>query len=557
MGGFWTTTRSVPALRTLLLGNTIKSRLRLFSLALVLLPPALGLGFFAIYAMSYLEERAYETLRHVLEYDRDFIERWMDERRRDVAFLATLPVVQRQDFPAMKHVFQQYAATHDDVSGVVFIDADGFNVVDSSGPKLVNVQDRDYFRAGQEGRAFVSDILIGRTSGEPIIIVSAPVLVAGEFKGVIMTPVRLTTVDALLRSLKVGRQGSVALLDGHGAWHVGQGESVASGSANATTAFLPQADLQRALARGEAVNTVNAQGQRALGAAIPLNGGAWVLAGQLPLAEALEEYSTFLLTALLGGLLTLAAITPFLLRIIRSLERPMHQLAELARDMAEGRFATSCPFPGPREQSLWEVRVLTEAFCRMQEMVGESMETLKQVAITDQLTGLANRRHLMVEGSRIVDICLRGDAPCTCIMADVDHFKRINDTWGHQVGDEALRLVAATLRRECRGSDILARFGGEEFVVVAPNADQVQGVELAERLRLAIVAAELWVGDVRVPMTMSFGVAECLGESLETVASHGSATIDLVLQDALRRADAALYQAKQSGRNQVAVDGDF
>ncbi|WP_158407292.1 sensor domain-containing diguanylate cyclase [Megalodesulfovibrio gigas] len=541
--------KPLHAMRVLLQGNTIKSRLRLLSLALILLPPTLGLGFFAVYALSYLKDRAYETLHHVLEYDKGFIERWMEERQRDVAFLATLPVVERQDFPAMRHVFAQYAATHDDVTGVVFLDADGFNMVDTGSDKRINAKDRDYFRAGMQGRAFVSDILIGRTSGKPILIVSAPVAIAGEFKGVVMTPVRMTTVDALLRTLRVGRHGSVALLDSHGAWHVGQEDAQ-----NAT--FFLKDDLQRALTKAGAVATTNARGEQALGAALALNNDTWVLAGQLPLSEVLTEYSAFLLTALAGGLLTLAVITPFLLRLIRSLERPMHQLAEMAKDMATGQFASVCPFPGTRETSLWEVRTLTEAFCRMQEMVGESMETLKRVAITDQLTGLFNRRHLLAEGARIVDVCLRGGAPCACIMADVDHFKRINDTWGHKVGDDALRQVADTLRYICRGSDIVARFGGEEFVVLAPNAGLAQGAELAERLRLAIADASLYVDDTRVPMTMSFGVAECLLESLDTVAAHGPGSIDLVLQDALRRADMALYRAKQTGRNRVVSDDE-
>lgn len=228
----------------------------------------------------------------------------------------------------------------------------------------------------------------------------------------------------------------------------------------------------------------------------------------------------------------------------------MHELAELASGMAEGRFSASCPLMTTRRSSLWEVRILTDAFCRMQEMVGESLETLTRTSITDQLTSLANRRHLMEEGRRMVDVCLRGKADCVCIMADVDHFKRVNDTWGHQVGDEALKLVAGVFQKTCRGSDLVARFGGEEFVVVAPNAGLRQGVELAERLRLAVAALELRAGGQAVPLTMSFGVADC--------AMHGvrldPLTAETVLEDALRRADAALYVAKEQGRNRVTAD---
>ncbi|GAB7079537.1 sensor domain-containing diguanylate cyclase [Megalodesulfovibrio paquesii] len=521
----------------------------MFSLALVFLPPTLSLGFFAVYAVSFLKDRAFESLHHVLEYDKSFIERWVRERQRDVRFLASLPVVERQELAAMDAVFRQYAATHDDVTGVIFLDASGVNVVDTATSQRLYFQDRDYFKAGQQGQPFITDIFIGRTSGKPIIIFSAPVHVNGRFLGVITTPVRLATVDGLLNMLRIGRQGSAALLDSQGAWYAGAGTGLDAVSEQSTrrSEFIPKEVLRTCLDQDTVIPTTNAQGQRALAAALSINNGRWVLAGQLPLVDVLQEYTAFLLMALLGGGVTLAILTPFLLRLIHSLERPMQDLAEMAKHMAEGRFTSECPMLRTHKSELWEVRVLTDAFCRMQEMVGESVDSLKRMTITDQLTGLYNRRHLLEEGRRIVDVCLRGGRECVCIMADVDRFKQVNDTWGHEVGDTVLQLVADALQHTCRNSDVVARFGGEEIVIVAPNAGLKQGLELAERLRAAVEALVLEVGGERVPLTMSFGVAACIPPS----GAHDALTAELVLHDTLRRADGAMYAAKQAGRNQV------
>jgi diguanylate cyclase (GGDEF)-like protein len=186
---------------------------------------------------------------------------------------------------------------------------------------------------------------------------------------------------------------------------------------------------------------------------------------------------------------------------------------------------------------LWLKRVVTRQV--------EQAQQLRLLAGTDPLTGLANRRQALQLLERLV-ADRRSDSAPALLLGDLDHFKRINDRCGHEMGDFVLCEVATALREHTRESDTVARWGGEEFLVVLPRTRPGEANELAERLRACIEA--LAVVDVRgrpVPATLSMGVA-ALGER-DNVAAW------------LRRADEALYRAKASGRNRCeeALEGDI
>jgi diguanylate cyclase (GGDEF)-like protein/PAS domain S-box-containing protein len=167
---------------------------------------------------------------------------------------------------------------------------------------------------------------------------------------------------------------------------------------------------------------------------------------------------------------------------------------------------------------------------------------LRRMAETDPLTGAANRRSLESEFARIVKMPSVQDRAFAVLMIDVDHFKQINDTFGHSVGDDVLREVAARCRTALRENDLFARFGGEEFVavLVAPQAAELTAI--AERVRRSIADPAISSGPLSIPLTVSVGVASGLRQD----ASPESFLAALIAQ-----ADSALYTAKQSGRNRV------
>ncbi|MGE5503110.1 MAG: diguanylate cyclase [Actinomycetota bacterium] len=169
-------------------------------------------------------------------------------------------------------------------------------------------------------------------------------------------------------------------------------------------------------------------------------------------------------------------------------------------------------------------------------------EELRRLATTDSLTNVFNRRHFMDTAAAEVERAVRYGRPLSALMLDIDHFKRINDTWGHPIGDEAIKALARTCAAVLRVEDALGRLGGEEFACLLPETDAAGAAMLAERLRRAIEAIVVDAGGTEVRFTSSVGAAELAGP-------------DWTAEALLSRADAALYRAKQSGRNRVVVDG--
>lgn len=170
----------------------------------------------------------------------------------------------------------------------------------------------------------------------------------------------------------------------------------------------------------------------------------------------------------------------------------------------------------------------------------EAVELIATDANTDFLTKLSNRRYFDSALSQLIDSARLSDDPLCLIVADIDHFKKFNDTWGHQIGDQVLKLVAGTLRENVKGQDLIARYGGEEFAIATPHTNIDDACKLAENIRIAVSKRKLVNkanNEELGRVTMSFGVA--LFED------------DLNGDELFQNADAALYQAKESGRNQV------
>jgi diguanylate cyclase (GGDEF)-like protein len=178
----------------------------------------------------------------------------------------------------------------------------------------------------------------------------------------------------------------------------------------------------------------------------------------------------------------------------------------------------------------------------LEREIGERrhLETeLRRLATTDGLTGALNRSAFLAEGQRALELARRFDHNLVVLMFDVDHFKAINDRYGHAGGDLALQHLVATLRSGIRDCDLLGRLGGEEFCVVLPAAWPTGADDLAERLRSRVEASRLPFGEREIAMTISIGLA---------MRQDTDRSIDQIVA----RADVALYQAKADGRNRVA-----
>jgi diguanylate cyclase (GGDEF)-like protein len=167
---------------------------------------------------------------------------------------------------------------------------------------------------------------------------------------------------------------------------------------------------------------------------------------------------------------------------------------------------------------------------------------LSEISARDSLTGLYNRWYVMEKIDSEMNRSVRHGSPVSLIMMDIDHFKRVNDSFGHSAGDRVLRSVGQVLRDSCRVYDVPGRYGGEEFCIVLPETKVGNTTVVAERIRERLEASRFDVGDDSVVVTASIGIA-----GIESVEAEGSLSPAILID----RADQALYSAKHHGRNRV------
>ena len=193
-----------------------------------------------------------------------------------------------------------------------------------------------------------------------------------------------------------------------------------------------------------------------------------------------------------------------------------------------------------QENALMRLKKQNEELQQRLTDIEQLKNRIREQSIRDPLTNLFNRRFLNEFMERELALARRNQKPLAVVMLDLDHFKQLNDQFGHQTGDKVIEMVAKHLLRQSRRTDILFRYGGEEFLVILPNTSATQARHLAENWRVHVEQAQVFAKHQAVNITLSAGVA--------VYPEHGTTTFNLI-----QAADEALYQAKAAGRNQVVM----
>ncbi|MBI3771936.1 MAG: sensor domain-containing diguanylate cyclase [Gammaproteobacteria bacterium] len=231
--------------------------------------------------------------------------------------------------------------------------------------------------------------------------------------------------------------------------------------------------------------------------------------------------------------------------VIRGFNKPLNRLLAMTHEVTEGQLPKVECIPTHTELDVLynNFADMIEALRDKQNEINRVQQELQMSAITDTLTGLYNRRHLIDIFPKLQAQARRDNRIITAIICDLDHFKQLNDRYGHLAGDQALRDFAKILTSQSRGNDFIYRLGGEEFLILSLSSDPHGAATLAEKIRSATCEHLITHKGHIINMTVSCGVSSMLPTD---DAEHS-------LNNLLTRTDRALYQAKQSGRNQVRV----
>ena len=509
---------------------------------MVLGPILAGVGFFALYSSSALQERATQDLRATLSMQQQFMEYFVRERVRDIGALAQDPRVLSLPPDRLKALFLSLLKDESPFGDIAFADATGRTVVDAKYAANVDISDREYFQQGKAGKSHVSDALKSRITGHSVIFVSSPVHDAtGRFRGLVFGSVRLDTFVRFMQTMHAETASRAFFLKADGTL-----------LSPPVPPAKPDAKPLRSLKAGDVIYDAaqartmphgiyrNHDGDRVVGSYKWILDGRWLLVAETPETEILALHAGILAVPLLGAALLFLIFSPVALRLARSLDGPLRRLEEHSRRIETGDFNVHCELD-PDPEAPEEIRRLNSAYCLMVERVQTALDDLRQASLTDPLTGAPNRKHLLQEGPRLVEATARSGKPVSFLTLDLDHFKNVNDTYGHATGDAVLEAFSKALGRKVRGSDIFARMGGEEFAVLAPNAGDAEALELAERIRRSVEEMRIPVEGGEIGVTVSIGVATLPAGSQPEGA----------LGALMACSDKAMYEAKNSGRNKV------
>ena len=541
--------------------RSIKTKIIVFALLATIIP-CISLGTLSyIQNRKFLQEKIANELRNATVQTGGEFDLWLKARFYDLKVFCSSYIVSEnlqrmlgKDRDNIEHLVaanrvKEYLRSvrekFADYRELVLVSMIGEPLATSSSEAPVVNLPAQWFKQLEGGRAIVGDPYWDSTLNMRVLTL-AEVIKSSDNRslGILAVKIDLASIMAILERKAAEGVDEIYLTDKKGRLIVSSAsifgnppQSVFARNLLATGSDLSQAPAEYTNYRDQPVV--------GLGTIIPEMG--WVVFAEMEKTGAYADIMqlrtiTFIIVGIL--LLAMGALAYFLGHTI---VRPLKRLSGDAGKVASGDLNVDIPVHGNNE-----VSYLTQVFNHMvsnlrrgqaeisqaHEALIEKNRELHLLSITDGLTNLFNRKHLMDIFDMEMARTRRYRIPFSVMIADIDHFKKINDTHGHLAGDAVLRRIADTLRHVVRECDHVGRYGGEEFLIILPSSNADGAMQMAQRIREQICQVRFYNDGNEISMTISVGVAQC---------TEGEDTVEAILS----RADTALYQAKANGRNQV------
>jgi diguanylate cyclase (GGDEF)-like protein len=529
--------------------ETVRGQILVFAVVVTLVPSGLMAWVSYVQNRGALHEKISQELLGASAQSAREMDVWLKERLYDLRVFASSYEVSENLARSisgastkgrLKDYLNSVRERFRDYEELVVLDRQGRTIATSATKARSLTLPPDWSKQLSTNTVLVSEASWDESLKKGIIVIGVPVLRAdGKTMGALAARLNLEGAGDGLRSYAPRPAGHMYLLTNTGRVIISS-----AGNSAALMRLTLRSDLRQRLVRrqGAVVSYQGIMGREVLGSLRQVSRVPWAVLAEIPADVAfhnVQRFRNLTLTIVIGLLLTVTAIAyRFGLLIVRPLERLIRGAAEVA----DGDLAVDLPVAEGEVGELTSVfnhmverlRHGRQELDSMNERLRHQNEELEHLSTSDALTGLFNRRFLTQRLSEESLRCYRHKHSFTVLMADVDEFKKYNDTYGHPAGDEVLKRVASILRACTREEDCAARYGGEEFAVLLVDMAGEAAGDVAERIR-AKVAGEEFAGR---KVTISIGVAE--------YPEHGY-TADAVIS----RADEALYEAKRGGRNRV------
>ncbi len=538
---------------------SLKIRIMVFALAATIIP-AITLGSLSyIQNTRFLNEKISQELRDSASQVAREIELLVKEKLYDVRVFASSYIVSEnlvkilrsegttiENLVAMSLIqeyLQSVRAKFSDYGELMIIDLDGRTVATSAATREPPTLPAGWRERIDRGKAVISEVFFDKGLKTRVVLIADTIrTLDGKITGVLCAKLSLNAIDRVLTDYTQTETRETYLVNG-------QGKILASShlfTSAARDIYLDHAKVTKLYDHKERpVTYASYNGTTVIGTLKIIPSLEWGVVAEMDKVKAFAQITKLrhMTLLLVGGLLVGIGLCAYLLGL--TIVRPLRRLTRGADQVAAGNLDVDLPV---NTQS--EVGYLTRVFNHMVARLRRSRDELDsvnaelqaknrelhQLSITDELTGLYNRKHLMETLTAEVTRSKRNDHTFALLVVDIDHFKLVNDTYGHQKGDEVLFRLGEIFRETVRSCDYVARYGGEEFIIMLPEVGKAGGQEVAERIRQRVARERINPKGDRI--TVSLGMA--------MFAEHGETPEALFQQ-----ADQALYAAKTTGRNRV------
>ena len=544
--------------------QSIKTKILIFALLTTIVPSLILGGLFYLQNSKLLKAKISNDMRNATVQAGGRLDAWIKERLYDLRVFSSSYVISEniarlesaghsnlEAQIVLNHVKGYLQSVRDKFSvydELFVIDLAGNPVVSSASEGSADALPRQWIEKLDMNKLIVSETYYdAHTASENLLIAEAIKAVDGRTLGFLAAKIDLKSVSPVLQRYSVGGIDELYLVDAKGRLLTSSKTTEEHITISKIATLLDnKKDQAKALER-----YISHHDNAVVGMATPISSLDWTMVAEMEYQSAFAVIVMLrrVTIAVVGGLMLSIGVLAYLFG--HALVRPVRRLSEEAARVAAGNLDVDIPVAG-----LSEVSYLTQVFNHMvaslrrgreklsaaNNTLRETNKELRQISITDGLTGLFNRKHIMELLDREISRSIRYSRPVSVLMLDIDHFKNINDTHGHQTGDVMMRQLADLLHTMVRDSDCVGRYGGEEFLIVLHDSDAQSGAEAAERIRQKVQELEVTINREKISVTVSIGIASCpkYGKDADAV---------------ICAADEALYQAKSGGRNRAVLAG--